>query len=161
MTRPSRRMPPSGRSLLRPLQALRTFKRRVSTQRPETDLRIGVSPQPQVVGTEKLRALRCRRVMADTSPRGHVAGRHELTLAEWTRPSPGPEAAHRPLGVPSAQRHRAHGWRAQGGPGGRHALREARDPLPRPRADQHDPPAGPPPRTSPVTQSLGPPQFAL
>jgi 3-(3-hydroxy-phenyl)propionate hydroxylase len=31
---------------------------------------------------------------------------------------------------------------------------EARDPLPRPRADQHDPPAGPPPRTSPVTQSL-------
>jgi hypothetical protein len=36
VTRPSRRMPPSGRSLLRPLQALRTFKRRVGTQRPET-----------------------------------------------------------------------------------------------------------------------------
>jgi endosialidase-like protein len=29
VTRPSRRMPPSGRSLLRPLQALRTFKGRV------------------------------------------------------------------------------------------------------------------------------------
>jgi hypothetical protein len=42
VTRPSRRMPPSGRSLLRPLQALRTFKRRVGTQRPETDLRIRV-----------------------------------------------------------------------------------------------------------------------
>ena len=41
MTRPSRRMPPSGRSLLRPLQALRTFKRRVGTQRPETDRRVG------------------------------------------------------------------------------------------------------------------------
>jgi hypothetical protein len=88
VTQPSLRMPPSGRSLLRPLQALRTFKRRVGTQRPETDLRIRVSPQPQVVGTEKLRALRCRRVMADASPGGHVAGRHELTLAEWTRIAP-------------------------------------------------------------------------
>jgi hypothetical protein len=37
---------------------------------------------------------------------------------------------------------------------GRHALREARDPLPRLPADQHDPLAGPPPRTSPVTQIL-------
>jgi integrase len=86
VTRPSRRMPPSGRSLLRPLQALRMFKRRVGTQRPETDLRIRVSPQPQVVGTEKLRALRCRRVMADSSPGGHLAGRHELTLAECIAP---------------------------------------------------------------------------
>jgi len=86
--RPSRRMPPSGRSFLRPLQALRTFKRRVSTQRPETDLRIRVSPQPQVVGTEKVRALRCRSVMADASPGDHVAGRHERTLAEWTRIAP-------------------------------------------------------------------------
>ena len=88
MTRPSRRMPPGERSLLRPLQALRTFKRRVGTQRPETDLRIRVSPQPQLVGTEKLRPLRCRRVMAGASPGGHVAGRHELTLAEWTRIAP-------------------------------------------------------------------------
>ena len=32
--------------------------------------------------------LRCRRVMADASPGDHVAGRHELTLAEWTRLAP-------------------------------------------------------------------------
>jgi hypothetical protein len=58
VTRPCRRMPPSGRSLLRPLQAPRTFKRRVGTQRPETDLRIRLSPQPQrsSCGTPVLRS---------------------------------------------------------------------------------------------------------
>jgi transposase len=151
--------------------------------------------------------------MADASPGDHVAGRHELTLAEWTRIAPHLPAREtqgtnyadhrrvlngmlyrhatwcawrgRPLGtlpprygpwstVASRQRRwtrqglwdrilavlqgeladagridwelwcidgshvRAHrvaagaGGRAQGGPGGRHALREARDPLPRP-----------------------------
>ena len=87
MTRPSRRMPPSGRSLLRPLQALRTFERRVGTQRPETDLRIRVSPQPQVVGTEKMRALRCRRVMADASPRAHYGLRHPWRRILWKAPA--------------------------------------------------------------------------